>query len=357
MGESIRFCSAADDVSLAYAVHGSGPPLVRAATWMTHLDLDWRSPVWRHWLDMLGEQHAVLRYDERGSGLSDRKASDLSLATSVRDLETVVDAAGVDRFVLLGISQGAAVAIAYAAAHPGRVTDLVLYGGYARGRRHRGQVDEEAAVLATIRAGWDAEPSTFRRVFSALFLPDGTAEQMAWYEDLLRQSTTAETAARIFEERGGIDVCQLATQVRTRTLVVHARNDRVVPVEEGRLLAALIPEARLVLLQSQNHILLEDEPAWAYFVSELRAFLGPATSHRPASLADGLLSTRERDVLALVSNGLTNEQIAETLFISHRTVERHLSNVYSKLGVSGKAARAAAAARFSVTDGNPAPSG
>lgn len=357
MGETTRFCSAADDVSLAYAVHGSGPPLVRAATWLTHLDLDWRSPVWRHWLDVLGEQHTVLRYDERGCGLSDRNARDVSFEASVRDLETVVDAAGADRFVLLGISQGAAVAVAYAAAHSDRVTDLVLFGGYARGRRHRGQEDEEAAVLATIRAGWDAHPPTFRRVFSALFLPGGTVDQMAWYEDLLRQSTTADTAARIFEERGGIDVRQLATQVRTRTLVVHARDDRVVPVEEGRLLAALIPEARLVLLQSQNHILLEDEPAWPYFVSEFRAFLGPAaTARRPPSLADGLLSTRERDVLALVSNGLTNEKIAEALFISHRTVERHLSNVYAKLGLGGKAARAAAAARFSVTDDSPGPS-
>ena len=351
MGESVRFCSAADDVSLAYAVHGSGPTLVRAATWLTHLELDWRSPVWRHWLDVLGEQHTVLRYDERGCGLSDRNPDELSFEAGVRDLETVIDAVGVDSFVLLGISQGASVAVAYAAAHPERVTDLVLYGGYARGRRYRGQEDEEAAILATIRAGWDADPPTFRRVFSALFLPDGTADQMAWYEDMLRQSTTANTAARIFEERGGIDVRELATHVRTRTLVAHARDDRVVPVEEGRLLAALIPGARLVLLESKNHILLEDEPAWAYFVNELRSFVGPTNAaHPPPSLAEGLLSAREQDVLALVANGLTNDAIAEALFISHRTVERHLSNVYAKLGLSGKAARAAAAARFSVAN-------
>lgn len=350
MGQRFRFCSAPDDVRIAYAVHGSGPPLVRAATWMTHIDLDWHSPVWRHWLDVLGTQHTVIRYDERGCGLSDRDVDDISVETSVRDLETVVDSAEVDRFVLLGISQGAAVAVAFAAAHPDRVTDLVLYGGYARGRRNRGQDDEEAALLASIRAGWDADPATFRRLFSALFLPEGTAEQMAWYEDMLKSSTTADIAARLFEVRGGIDVCLLAERVRTRTLVLHARDDRVVPVEEGRLLAALIPDARLVLLESQNHILLADEPAWGYFVSAFRSFLGPVpTTLTPSALADGLLSPREQDVLRLVAIGLANDAIAEQLFISRRTVERHLSNVYAKLGLTGKAARAAAAARFAAS--------
>jgi pimeloyl-ACP methyl ester carboxylesterase/DNA-binding CsgD family transcriptional regulator len=304
---------------------------------------------------MLGEQHTVVRYDERGCGLSDRRATDHSLDAGVRDLETVVDAAGVDRFALLGISQGAAVAVAYAAAHPDRVSDLVLYGGYARGRRHRGQEDEHAAVLAAIRAGWDAEPATFRRIFSALFLPGGTAEQMAWYEELLTRSTSADTAARLFEARGEIDVCGVAAQVRTRTLVVHARDDRVVPVEEGRLLATLIPDARLLLLESQNHILLADERAWTYFAHELDAFLGPGpTAPSRPQLPGDLLSGRERDVVALVADGRTNDEIAEALFISPRTVERHLSNVYAKLGVTGKAARAATAARFSAATEPPA---
>jgi pimeloyl-ACP methyl ester carboxylesterase len=345
VNQEVRFCTARDGIRLAYAVHGRGPPLVRVATWLTHLDLDWESPVWRHWLATLGERHTVVRYDERGCGLSDSEAGDLSLETWVADLEAVVDAAGLDRFALVGMSQGAAVAVAYAAEHPERITDLVLYGGYARGRRHRDQRREEDAVIAAIRAGWNTVDPTFRRVFSALFLPHGTPEQMAWYEELLRSSTSPETAMRLVEARGSLDVRRLAPEVRARTLVIHARDDRVVPVEEGRLLAALIPDARLVLLDSANHILLADEPGWEYFISELRAFLGtrpPAA--RPAEAPQ--LSARELEVLELVAAGLTNEVIAERLYLSVRTVERHLSNIYAKLGVSGKAARAAAAARF-----------
>jgi pimeloyl-ACP methyl ester carboxylesterase len=343
--QEVRFARAPDGASLAYAVHGSGTPLVRVATWLTHLDFDRESPLWRHWLDSLGDRHTVVRYDERGSGLSDPATGELTLETWVADLAAVVDAAGLDRFTLLGMSQGAAVAVAYAAAHPQRVADLVLYGGYARGRRSRRQKEEEAALVAAIRAGWTSADPTFRHVFSMLFLPQGTPEQMAWYDDLLRTSTTAETAARLFEARGGLDVRDLAPQVRARTLVVHAREDRVVPVEEGRLLAALIPDARLVLLESANHILLADEPAWRYFTAELDAFLGTTPVRAPhAPIPD--LSARESEVLELVAAGLANEAIAERLYISVRTVERHLSNVYAKLGVSGKAARAAAAARF-----------
>ena len=346
MNQQVRFCTARDGLRLAYAVHGKGAPLVRVATWLTHLDHDWESPVWRHWLDSLGRRHTVVRYDERGCGLSDPEVGDPSLETWVGDLEAVVDAAGLERFTLLGVSQGAAIAVDYAAAHPERVTDLVLYGGFARGRKHRGQADEECALTSAIRAGWAKDDPTYRRLFSMLFIPGGTADQMAWYEDLLRTSTTADTAVRLFEARGDLDVRDRAPEVRARTLVVHGRDDRVVPVEEGRLLAALIPGARLILLESSNHILLSDEPAWGYFVSELDAFLGTTPAQgQPGEAPD--LSARELEVLELVATGLPNDAIAERLFVSVRTVERHLSNVYAKLGVSGKAARAAAAARFS----------
>jgi len=343
--QEVRFCTARDGISLAYAIHGTGPPLVRVASWLTHLDFDWASPIWRHWLDALGERHTVLRYDERGCGLSDSEIADPSVETWVGDLEAVVDAAGLDRFTLLGISQGAAIAVAYAAEHPERVAELVLYGGYARGRQRRGQSEQEDALVAAIWAGWTTDDPTFRHVFSSLFIPNGTSEQMTWYEDLLRTSTTAEAAVQLLEARGAIDVCDLAPQVQARTLVVHARDDRVVPVEEGRLLAALIPDARLILLESSNHILLADEPAWPYFATELHAFIGPEIPRPPAPVSD--LSPRELEVMELVAAGLTNEAIADRLFLSVRTVERHLSNVYSKLGVSGKAARAAAAASFS----------
>ena len=346
MEQRIRFCTAPDGVRLAYAVHGGGPPLVRAATWLTHLDFDWESPLWRHWLDGLGDGHTVVRYDERGCGLSDRDCDEFSVEAWVGDLETVVDAAGLDRFSLLGVSGGAAVALVYAARHPERLTHLILYGGFARGRMVRGPEDrlQQEALISAIRAGWTHPDPAFRQVFSMLFLPHGTPEQMAWFDHLQRRSTSAATAVRLYDARGGIDVVDVAPRVTTRTLVVHARDDRVVAADEGRLLAALIPDARLVLLESANHLLLADDPAWSRFLSEVRAFLG--TEPVPGRPVEGL-SARELEVLGLVAEGLTNAAIAERMSLSVRTVERHLSNIYAKLRVSGKSGRAAAAARYS----------
>jgi pimeloyl-ACP methyl ester carboxylesterase/DNA-binding CsgD family transcriptional regulator len=347
VAQQVRFCTAGDGVGLAYAVHGSGPPIVRVATWLTHLDFDWESPVWRHWLTELSDRHTLVRYDERGCGLSDRELGELSVETWVADLETVVEAAGVDCFTLLGVSQGAAIALVYAVRHPERVSRLVLYGGYARGRMWRGAEARAhaEAIASAIRAGWTDASPTFRHLFSMLFLPQGTEEQMAWYDELQRRSTSAELAVRLYAARDEIDVVDVAPRVTTPTLIAHARGDRVVPVEEGRLLAARIPDARFVLLESANHILLSDEPAWRVFRSELLAFLGtePASTRGEVTT----LSPRELDVLELVAAGLTNEAIAERLCLSVRTVERHLSNVYAKLRVSGKAGRAAAAVRFS----------
>ena len=345
--QQIRFCTTPDGVRLAYGVRGRGPPIVRVATWLTHLDFDLESPVWRHWVSEFADDHLLVRYDERGCGLSDREVGDLSVETWVADLETVIDSVGLDRFILLGVSQAAAIAVVYAVRHPERVTHLVLYGGYLRGRQLRGveAQREERALISVIEAGWADPDPTFRHLFSMLFLPHGTEEQMAWYDMMQRQSTSASTAARLFEARGRIDVVAMAPRVTARTLVAHARGDRGVPVEEGRLLGALIPGARLVLLESDNHILLEDEPAWPRFVSEVRAFLGTSRSSVKPSI--GALSRRELEVLELVSGGLTNEEIAGRLFLSTRTVERHLSSIYGKLGLSGKAARAAAAASYS----------
>ena len=343
MSYGIRFCTAPDGARLAFAMYGDGPPLVRVATWLTNLELDWRSPVWRHWLDGLGDRHTVLRYDERGCGLSEMGARDPSVEVWVSDLETVVDAVGLDRFTLLGVSQGAAIAVAYAARHPERVSELVLYGAYARGRRMRGQQREEDALVAAIRAGWTTTDPAYRHVFSMLFLPHGTPEQMHWYDELLRTTTTPECAARLFEARGGLDVTDDAAHVTARTLVIHARGDRVVPVDEGRLLGRLIPQARLIVLDSDNHILLSDEPAWSEFLDAVHEFLGVPVEPSHASTE---LSPRELDVLELVAAGLTNESIAQRLNLSVRTVERHLSNVYVKLNVSGRAGRAGAAAAF-----------
>jgi pimeloyl-ACP methyl ester carboxylesterase/DNA-binding CsgD family transcriptional regulator len=344
--QEIRFCVAPDGVRVAWATHGSGPPIVKAGHWLTHVEFDWESPIWRHWLEGLSQGHTLVRYDERGCGLSDREPKEFSLDRFVMDLETVIDAAGVDRFVLLGISQGAATAIAYTVRHPERVERLVLYGGYARGRLHRddGERDRHEALVTAIRTGWADPDPAFRHLFSMLFLPEGTQEQMAWYDELQRRTASPETAVRLYQARARVDVRELAPRVTARALVAHARDDRVVPFEEGRILASLLPRAQMVPLDSCNHILLPDEPAWHQFRAEFHTFLAQPTA--PAAPELPAFSNRELAVLELVANGLNNEEIAARLYISARTVERHLSNIYVKLGVSGKAARAAAAARF-----------
>jgi pimeloyl-ACP methyl ester carboxylesterase len=348
--QEIRFCRAPDGATLAYATHARGPPLVRAATWLTHLEYDWQSPVWRHWLEGLGQRHTVIRYDERGCGLSDHELGELSLDQWVGDLEAVVDAAGAERFALLGVSGGGSTSVAYAVRHPERVSHLVLYGASARGRRRRGDpdaVERADLVHQIIRLAWNDPTPLFRQVFTSMFLPDGTPQQLEWFDELQRASTSGEIAATLRRAREELDVTSMAEQVRVPTLVLHARQDQAVPFAEGRLLAALIPGARFVPLESRNHILLEHEPAWRLFIDELNGFLGAPEPERapPEALAD--LSAREREVLQLVAAGLSNEEIAGRLYLSVRTVERHLSNVYAKLRISGKAARAAAAARFS----------
>jgi len=350
--QRVGFCTSPDDVRLAYAVHGQGPPIVKAPNWLTHLDHDWRSPVWRHWLEGLGARNTVIRHDERGCGLSDREVPDFALERSVADLETVVDAAGVDRFTLLGISQGASIAIAYAVRHPERVSRLVLYGGYARGRSNRddAQRAESELLQALIRVGWGSRHGAYRRAFTMLFLPGGCPEQLEWFDELARVSASADVAARLRLARDRLDVTGLAPQLRVPTLVMHARDDALVPFEEGRLMATLIPGARFTSLESQNHVLLEDEPAWGAFLHEVHEFLGDPEPPAPRELP-GELSVREEQVLELVARGLSNEQIAANLYLSVRTVERHLSNTYAKLGISGKAARAAAAARFATFAG------
>jgi pimeloyl-ACP methyl ester carboxylesterase/DNA-binding CsgD family transcriptional regulator len=334
-----------DGARLAWARHGNGSPLVKTSNWLTHLEYDWESPVWRYWLDGPGRSHSVVRYDERGCGLSDRDVGEPSVDQWVSDLEAVVDAASIERFTLLGISQGAAIAIVYAVRHPERVERIVVYGGYARGRNHRGERELTQALAAAIRAGWDQPNPAFRRVFTMRFLPEGTPEQMAWYDELQKRTTSAENAARLTQSRSDVDVSELAPLVRAETLVAHARGDAAIPFSEGRLLATLIPHARLLPLDSVNHLLLPGDPAWPVFLSEFRRFTGVAAGPAPGPVDE--LSEREREVMGLVIEGLSNEEIAERLFLSVRTVERHLSNVYAKLRVSGKAARAAAAARFS----------
>jgi DNA-binding winged helix-turn-helix (wHTH) protein/pimeloyl-ACP methyl ester carboxylesterase len=275
--QEIRFCTTADGTRLAYATVGSGPPLVRAAHWITHLDYDWQSPVWRHWLVGLAHHRMLIRYDERGCGLSDHDVKDFSLDAWVQDLETVVDDVGLDRFPLLGVSQGGAVAVTYAARHPERVSRLVLFGAYVQGRRRRATTEDErreaALQLEMVRLGWGREDPAFRRFFTSSFIPDAPLELWESFAELLRRTSSAETAARLLESWAGIDVSEEATRVRAPTLVLHARDELRVPVEQARQLAMLIPDARFVPLASRNHLLRADEPAWNQFLGEVDAFL------------------------------------------------------------------------------------
>jgi pimeloyl-ACP methyl ester carboxylesterase len=275
--QQIRFCRTSDGVTLAYACSGAGPPLVKAAHWMTHVDHDWSSPVWRHWLVDLSRRHRLVRYDERGCGLSDWDIPTSSFDSWVHDLETVVDEAGLDRFPLLGVSQGASVAIVYAARHPERVTRLVLYGGYAQGRLLRARTEEDRRMqqlqVDLVRLGWGRDEATFRQFFTSQFMPDGSRELWDAFNDLQLKTSSALNAAHVLETTALVDVLDVARTVRVPTLVLHARDDRRPPFEQGRLLASLIPNSRFVALESRNHILLADEPAWQVFLAEVEDFL------------------------------------------------------------------------------------
>ena len=276
MQQNVCFCTASDGVQIAYASAGQGSPLVKAANWLNHLEYDWQSPIWSHLLHALAAEHQLIRYDERGNGLSDWNVEDISFEAFVRDLESVVDSTGLKRFALLGISQGCAVSIAYAVRHPQRVSHLILYGGYARGRRMRGsteEIEKADATLTLMRLGWGQENPAFRHIFTSLFIPDGSTEQMKWFDDLQRVTTSAENAVRIRTVMNNLDVSDLLERVTVPTLVVHCHDDAVVPFEEGRLMAAHISGARFVTLEGSNHLILPGEPALGRFLGAIRNFL------------------------------------------------------------------------------------
>lgn len=345
----MRFCRAPDDVRIAYAVHGSGPPLVVATCWLSHLQHDWQSPVWRHFLADLGEIATVVRYDERGHGMSDSGVEDHSLDARVGDLEAVVDDAGLDRFALMAMSQGGPVVIEYAVRHAERVTRLVFYGSYATAVRDPTpeQLELNATFEQMIKVGWARPDSAFRRVFTSMMIPGATEEQMRWLDELQRMAVSAETAVLARRQRAQADVCHLLPDLGMPALVVHSVGDRMNDFDDSRYLAANIPGARLVALDSDNHIVLEDESAWPVFRAEVSAFLEPdraATRDPDGGDAVSTLSPRELVVLRLAARGLSNDGIADELTLSLRTVERHLQNVYVKLGVQGRSARAGAVA-------------
>jgi len=270
--QEVHFCTASDGVRIAYALAGQGLPVVKAANWLNHLEYDWQSPIWSRLLHELATRHRLVRYDERGNGLSDWDVDDISFEAFVRDLESVIEAAGLDRFALLGISQGCAVSIVYAIRHPERVSRLVLYGGFARGRTKR-DAEHARTLFSIVEQGWGKENPAFRQFFTSLFFPEGTPEQMQWFNDLQRITTSPENALRIMRATGDVDISDLLPQVRVPTLVLHCRNDAAVVFDEGRRLAAGIPGAKFVALESRNHLVLESEPAWEKLIGEIKAFL------------------------------------------------------------------------------------
>jgi pimeloyl-ACP methyl ester carboxylesterase/DNA-binding CsgD family transcriptional regulator len=345
--QQIRFCPAPDGVRIAYAVSGTGPPMLVSTCWLSHLQHDWESPVWRHFLEDIGRFVTIVRYDERGYGLSDWDVTDHSLEARVGDLEAVADDAGFERFALMGMAQGGPPAIVYATRHPERVSRLMFYGSYAGAISGGADTEEELdAFVQLIKVGWGRPQHHFRRVFTSMMIPGATEEQMSWLDELQRVAASASTASSALRERSRADCVPLLPDLEVPTLVLHSLRDQMNDFESGRLLATRIAGARLVPLDSDNHIVLGDEPAWSVFVDEVRRFVAP--DGRPPPTSDGL-SPREREVVGLVAEGRSNDEIAAELHLSVRTVERHLGNVYTKLGLRGPSARAAAAATLART--------
>ncbi|QSX78884.1 alpha/beta fold hydrolase [Agrilutibacter solisilvae] len=338
MKPSIRYIATADQINLAWTQTGRGMPLVKAATWLTHLQYDLESPVWSHWIRFLDEHFRYIRYDERGCGMSDWKVKDLDLPRWVDDLESVVDAAQIDRpFALLGISQGAATAIRYAVRHPERVSHLILYGGYAIGSsRNPASAELYQAVQDVVRLGWGRDNPAFRQLFTSRFVPGGTQQQIDWFNELCRRTTSVENAGALLAARGNVDVREYLSQVRVPTLVLHASHDQIAPLSQGHYLAGHIPGATFVPLDSRNHVLLEHEPAWQQFQQAVLEFTGQsAQAARDAVLQQ--LTDRERMALRLLCEGRSNAQIGWELGISEKTVRNHVSNLYRKLGVRSRA--------------------
>ena len=353
--QTIRFATAADRVRIAFAQSGHGDPLVRAAHWMTHLEWEPQTPVWGPWLRALSRRNRLLRYDTRGTGLSDRDPPSMSLDAQLSDLESVVDAAGLQQFALLGMSWGGAIAIRYAARHPERVSRLLLFDAFARGplARGSGSVPQAAfeAMCTLVETGWGQDNPAFRQMFTTQFWPRATLEHWQAFNELQRRSCTPEFAVRLIRMTAAVDVSADLAQVRCPTLVLHCRGDQRAPFEEGRLVAAGIPGARFEPLSSDNHVPLYGEPAFETALSLVDGFLARAAS---AGTFD-TLSAREREVVELLARGLDNAQIAAHLELAEKTVRNRISALFAKLGAEnrGQAIVRARSAGFGIDAGQP----
>jgi pimeloyl-ACP methyl ester carboxylesterase/DNA-binding CsgD family transcriptional regulator len=341
--EQIRFCTSRDGTRIAYAVSGAGPPLVWLQTWVHHLRFDWDSPLWRSWLSLLAQRHTLVRYDFRGLGLSDRDGVQFSLERHVEDLEAVTDAAGLECFALFGMGGGGAKASAYAVRHPQRVGRLVLYAPPTRGRLvgavDQRRLEEADTRLKAIELGWMGDIPAYRHFLASLQIPDAPAEQIQSFNDLLHRAASPANALALLRAYWQVDVVDVLPKIACPTLVLHAREDSTIPFEQGRKLAAMVPGAQFVPLESRNHILVESEPAWRQLVDALNNFLPGVPAQAVASsraFLDGL-TAREHEVLELLAQGLDNDTIAGRLGISEKTVRNQVSAIFSKLDVNSRA--------------------
>ena len=337
--QQIRFCTSRDGTRIAYATCGEGPPIMWTGHFVRHLELDWDNPVWRPWRSLLMGGRTLIRYDWRGFGLSDRNGVKFSLERHVEDLEAVVAAARLKQFVLFASSGGCMSAVAYAVRHQEQVSRLVLYGAPSRGRIVRGETAEQAAERETflnmIKVGWSQERPAYDQFFAKLHIPDANVEQLRSYHQLLHRTASADNVVALLRAYFQSDPSDSVPRIQCPTLVIHARLDPMIPFDEGRLVAALIPGARFVPLESRNHFVLDTEPAWQQFVEAIGGFL-PASPASPIAALDDL-TAREREILELVAQGSDNSKIADRLKISEKTVRNHVSLIFGKLGVNSRA--------------------
>lgn len=334
-GQQVRYFESFDGARIAYAVSGSGPPVVLMPSWLTHLEHQDRAVAWQPWLQALSSGHRLIRYDPRGCGLSERDVSDLSFETWVRDFAGLADRLRLDRFAMIGVCQGGAVAIDYAGRHPGRVSHLLLYGTYAKGRNKRSspplEPEKARVMLEMLELGWGEVDSAFMRSFATQFQPEGSMEHLKSWCELQRRATSARNAVELTRVMFDIDVTESARRITCPTMVAHPERDAVAPVEEGRLLARIIPNATYLELDSANHFMLAEEPAWQVFVEAMRDFL-PASATDHADFAG--LTDREREVLNLVARGFDNHKIGARLGITEKTVRNHVTVIFDKLRVT-----------------------
>ncbi len=274
LAQEVHLHTTADGVSLAYSMIGNGQPMVKAANWMNHLEFEIHNPPWQHWWTALSAQYQLIRYDQRGNGLSDWDVDNISFDHFVSDLESLVDTMAIDRFVLLGISQGCGVSVAYTVRHPERVSHLILYGGYTQGWRRRDSEEQERgeAFTTLIKQGWGQDNPAFRQLFASMFMPGASSEQSDSFNEMQMLSVSPDNAARLHDCFGDLDVVELLPEVSVPTLVLHCQNDARAPFSQGRAFAAGIPNARFVPLEGRNHILLPGEPAWQRFLIEVQSF-------------------------------------------------------------------------------------